>query len=58
MNNETRLFIDSLMRRGHSIGPGRKTGWTQIKRAINSKYRPHQGARECARRCRQKGISA
>lgn len=34
-------------------GPGRKTAWTFYKRVRNSKYRPHQGARECARRARR-----
>ena len=40
--------------RGHEIGPGRRTLYTLHNAVGRSRYTPHQGERECARRLRHK----
>ena len=37
-------------------GPGRVTMYTHHKKIGRSKYMPHQGKRECARRRKQMGV--
>ena len=38
-------------------GPGRVTLYTHHKKIGRSKYKPHQGKRECTRRRKQMGVS-
>lgn len=46
-------FLPSVAPR-RSTGPGRKTLYTVHKMIGRSKYEPHQGKRECARRIASK----
>lgn len=52
------VTVLQVLTRKHRHGPGKRTADTLHKAIGRSKYMPHQGKRECARRRRQIGLAS